>query len=416
MKKLILLFITVISIQARAQSFETKVKELEQHGVPFFYNADIEKNIQLWLKNENSVTGDILGKSVLYFPYMDNVRKVNGLPWFVKYIPAANTGYNNYHVGKDGSTGMWPLNFSIAKKYGLKMNSMIDERRALDASSDAACKYLADLHFIYKDWLKTITAFRIGAIRLNQVIRLSGNSLDFKDIYEHLEPEEREPIVQFISAVTVMYFREDFKIQESDLHLPLMDSVSANVALPFSLIEQKTGIKAQDLKNMNPEFKTENVPYFGYTIYFNVPKEQKPAYNAMRDSLFKIATYKPQPVIEYDTIIKVVDSVTYIEIVPKGSKPIEDKPDSPTPNVGVTPKPPAKVWVWYKVKPGDGFYTLSDIFDCSIAEMKSWNGIRNNALIANTSIKFYVNANKVDYYKKMNYLNQAQKRNIALQD
>ena len=65
-------------------------------------------------------------------------------------------------------------------------------RRDVEASSVAACKYLAELHNIYKDWPKTITAFRIGAIRLNQAIRLAGNSLDFNDIYAQLTPEEKE--------------------------------------------------------------------------------------------------------------------------------------------------------------------------------------------------------------------------------
>ena len=397
----------------KSQGYESKIKQLQQHGMPYFYNADVEANIKKWLQNDNNATSDILGKGVLYFNQMESSRRINGLPWFIKYLPAGNTGYNNFFIGKDGSSGMWPLNYSIAKKYGLKQNSLIDERRSLDASSEAACQYLADLQFIYKDWLKTITAFRIGAIRLNQVIRLSGNSLDFNVIYEHLEPAEKEPVVQFIAAVTVMYFREDFRIQESDLHMTATDTVSANSELSFTLVEQKTGIIASDLKNMNPEFKSNVIPYFGTTLYFNVPKTQRAIYNSMRDSLHKIATYTPAPVIEYDTIMRVVDSITYIEIRPKESKPDEPKTELPKPNI---PASPAKIWVWYKIKPGDGFYTLSDIFDCSIAEMKAWNGIRNNNLIANVNIKFYVPSSKIEYYKKLNYFNQTQKRNIALKD
>src|SRR5689334_2965136 len=125
MRNWILLLLTLHLLPVSAQSYEAKVRLLEQHGIPFFYNQDIEKNIQLWVKNENNVTSNILGKGVVYHKYMEDAQRINGLPWFVKYIPAANTGYDNYYVGGDGSTGMWPLTFAIAKKYGLKQNSMI---------------------------------------------------------------------------------------------------------------------------------------------------------------------------------------------------------------------------------------------------------------------------------------------------
>jgi hypothetical protein len=108
----------------KSQTFEDKIKQLQQHGMPYFYNADVEDNIKKWLQNENNATGDILGRGVLYFNQMESFRRINGLPWFIKYLPAANTGYNNFFIGKDGSSGMWPLNFAIAKKYGLKQNSL----------------------------------------------------------------------------------------------------------------------------------------------------------------------------------------------------------------------------------------------------------------------------------------------------
>lgn len=402
----------------QAQKYEAKVRELEAHGLPYFYNQDVENNIDLWLKNENNATSDILGREVLYVNHLEYARKLNGLPWFVKFIPAANTGFNNLYVGSDGSTGIWPLEFSIAKKYGLRQNSLVDDRRTLDKSSEAACHYLSDLQFIYKDWLKTVTAFRIGAIRLNQVIRLSGNSLDFNRIYQFLTPEERAPIVQFYAAVTVMYFREQFHIQESVFDMRPMDTVSTEVTLPYGMIETHAGITIADLRAMNPEFKTDAVPFFGTSTYFHIPAERKQAYNAVRDSLFRISTVSQLPVVEYDTIIKVVDSVTYIELRPKGQGPGPDpvKPAEPQRPAPASPQQNAKVWVWYKVKQGDGFYTLSDIFDCTIAEMKAWNGIRNNALIANTTIRFYVPAAKLDYYKQLNFMNQAQKRAIALRD
>lgn len=395
---------------ANAQKYEAKVKQLEQYGIPFFYNADIEANIEAWKSNVDGNTSEILGRSVAYFREMEVAQKTNGLPWFIKFIPAANTGYNLKYISTDGSSGMWPLNFSISKKYGLVQNSMLDERMSLEASSDAACHYLADLHNIYKDWLKTITAFRIGAIRLNQVIRLASNSLDFNEIYKHLEPAEREPIVQFYAAVTVMYFRHDFGLQEDDIQKQVSDTVSANVSLDFALIAEHTGIISEDLESLNPEFIAGRVPNFGKPMIFRVPTGQAGLYNSKKDTLHLLGSgYVPAPKVEYDTIVKVVDSITYIEVVPKQDS-IEKESATPAPAKNTY------VWVYYKVKSGDGFYTLSDVFDCTISQMKSWNKIKGNKLIANKNIRFYVPASKASYYKRINGMTQSQKRNLAAKD
>ncbi|MFM8995495.1 MAG: LysM peptidoglycan-binding domain-containing protein, partial [Bacteroidota bacterium] len=95
---------------------------------------------------------------------------------------------------------------------------------------------------------------------------------------------------------------------------------------------------------------------------------------------------------------------------------------SVTDSSGVTPPVPksiagstegTKVWVYYKVKPGDAVYTLSDIFDCTPQQMKSWNHLHSNQLKVGSLLKFYVPAKRKTYYVKLNSFTIAQKRNIA---
>lgn len=387
-----------------AQGYEDKVKLLGQHGVPYFYNADVAANIEKWKENENNATSDVLGRSVMWFQEMEIARKTHGLPWFIRFIPAANTGYSHLFEGKDGSKGMWPLDFSIAKKYGLMENSFTDMRRDVEASSEAACRYLADLNNIYKDWLKTITAFRIGAIRLNQVIRLAGNSLDFNDIYQYLSPEEREPILQFYAAVTVMYYRHDFHLQETVFPKMSTDTVNTQLSLPFPFLEDKLALEPGTLRACNPQFTRDFVPCFIGTTWFRIPSEKKQRYLSVKDSFLYFLEYKESPVEEpSDT------SVVSTDIAPAADT-VATVHDAAADTVQTF------VWVWYRIKSGDGFYTLSDIFDCSIEDMKLWNGIRNNDLIANRLIKFYVPANRVEYYKGLNTMNMVQKRQIAQKD
>lgn len=411
MRTLIAILVLLNAPFVRAQKYSDKVKLLGQHGIPYFYNADVEANIEKWSLNDSNSTADVLGMSVVYHNAVEYARKTNGLPWFVKFIPAANTGFDNGFMGKDGSKGVWPLSFAIAKKYGLKVNSYLDERRNIETSADAACRYLADLNYIYRDWLKTITAFRIGAIRLNQVIRLAGNSLDFNEIYQFLTPEEREPIVQFYAAVTVMYFRHDFKIDETEFAAPDADTVYTAIPLKYDFLKEKLNIEPQVMRTLNPHFIADLVPWFGNTTTFRIPASLKEAYDLKRDS-FKILMNQPDRILilTEDTVVEVRNGITYISVKQN------ENPDSAGDIVEPDKDTASRIWVWYTVKTGDGFYTLSDIFDCSIEEMKEWNQITGNTLIANNIIRFYVDGSKADHYKKLNSLSHQQKRNIALSD
>jgi membrane-bound lytic murein transglycosylase D len=100
----------------------------------------------------------------------------------------------------------------------------------------------------------------------------------------------------------------------------------------------------------------------------------------------------------------VVDSVTYIRIVPRAT------------NIASTTPAAQKTWVYYTVKKGDALYTVADIFDCTVANAKRWNGLSSNYIAPGRKMKFYVNTGKLSYYKNMNALSLTQKRNIAAKD
>lgn len=409
----LLLLSLFLSKDITANVWENKIRAFEQVGLPHFYNAAVQRKIDTLLLNENRKTSMMVGRQMAFQPYIDHARQIYTLPWFIRFLPAANTALETRYTDADGCTGIWPLNFSMGKKYGLKQTSILDERRSLSASSDAACHYLKDLQGIYRDWMKTIVAFRIGAVRLNQAIRQAGNSLKFEDIYKHLTPAEQQHIVNFYATLVVMYHFEETGLTKVAYPMIKADTATARCLLPISFFEEKTGITTSELQQLNPEFKSSVIPWFGEPATFHIPADKRPAYLKVRDSLCLMLQIKTSPPVVYDTITTVRDSVTYIEIKPRGERGVEPIVNG---NSTPAPAPPARVWVIYKVKPGDGFYTLSDVFDCTITEMKSWNGIRSNTLVAGSVLRFYVPYAKKSQYEQVNRMNAVEKRNIANKD
>lgn len=417
--RIFIVWVMVCGLAIGQNDVQLRLKTLEVRGLPFFYNNDIEQTISDWLKNENESTSIFYGRMQYYGDQIDRTAIKYGLPWFVKYIPAGSSGYEPRYRDESGASGMWPLSYTIGKKYNLRQTALFDERRDPTKSTEAACLYLRDLYVIYGDWLKVITAFHIGPIRLNQVIHEIGGDLDFNHIYEALEPQERLPIIQFYAAVAVLHHAQQYGIRPMEVEQSDAVGVeSIGMVVPFAVLNEKIGVGLSDLRNLNPEFRADAVPYLGEPCSFKLPKKYAVIYEAKRDSLPIWIGSKPllsQRLSRVDTVL-VGDGDSAVSVV------VSKNDQSVTDSSGLTPPVPktvagtatsTKVWVYYKVKSGDAVYTLSDIFDCTPQQMKSWNHLHSNQLKVGTLLKFYVPAKRKTYYAKLNSFTIAQKRNIA---
>jgi len=153
------------------------------------------------------------------------------------------------------------------------------------------------------------------------------------------------------------------------------------------------------------------VPYMGKAFVFRIPKKMVSKFRAKKDSIDYWLMVKPLKPIQYDTMVEILENNDTVTIL-KTSEESHDVEST------VIPKPLAdrKIWVYYTVKKGDGLFTLTDIFDCTPTQMRSWNRMRGNELTLGRSLKFYVYASKKAFYTNMNNLTILEKRNIAEQD
>ena len=445
------------------------VKQMSQIGLPYYYNQDLEANIDAWLADKSKVTTKIYARFKSAEKNLDYALKSYGLPFFIKYIPAANSGINPFFQdANDGAKGIWPIEYSISKKYNLVSNSYQDERLDFEKSSDAACHYLRDLHDIYKDWQKAILAFRIGPVRVNQLMAESG-SVNLADFYNKLSAVEKEPINQFYAALVVLKYADSLGLKiEPENKVPVIKTDTASCSLPttYDIIEKFTGISQETLTSLNPDLLRKTVPALGKVGYFKLPAKSKARYQAQKDTITIYTLYTLYPPNIYDTLITIKDSIEYIDLakrpfgdfspgkriivaiintpkdtsmsVPSG--PIEIKepvkivtktePKSvvkpkvePKPDPVDEPKPPTTeihkpkmVWVEYTVKKQDGLYTLSDIFDCTIEEVKQWNDMTGNGIFIGQKLKFKVDDAKLKEYKKIESMSTEQKLELAKKD
>jgi hypothetical protein len=65
-------------------------------------------------------------------------------------------------ISPAGATGFWQFMKPAGEKYGLEINSQIDERYDVEKSTEAACKYLKDSHDMFGSWIVAAASYNMG--------------------------------------------------------------------------------------------------------------------------------------------------------------------------------------------------------------------------------------------------------------
>lgn len=389
------------------------------------------------LDGRNDSTDQGVYRFIYFRDLIETKRRLADLPWYVSFLPLANTGVNPNFKGKDGKSGVWPLGYTIGKKYGLIQNSLYDERRDVEKSTEVAVKYFLDLNNIYKDWNLSIMAFNLGAARVNQVMHFR-KALSFDSIFPYFLEEEKKQYRTFIATIYAfqVWEKQGVALSESKwiAYNQLKRIASSSFELPLGMLEEKTGISVELIKKYNPALKADVIPYLGTKnsgvrpLMLKLPELEGVVFKQKQDSFaiwvdqwnLKIAKerYGVQPVgvgaINRHTgeVLNRPQTAVKPPIEVAENTPVAMADSSISRDISVS-----KVWVYYTIKRGDALYTLLDVFDCTEDDIRRWNNIRKSQfMIAGQKLRMEVDSSKKTYYSKINTMTLIEKRELSKND
>ena len=154
-----------------------------------------------------------------WFPVVEPILEANGTPDDMKYLMIAESGITNA-ISPAGATGYWQFMEEAALKYGLEVDSEVDERYNMEKATEAACRYLNEAYDLFGSWTMAAASYNTGIENVQKQIERQKA----KNYYNLVFSEET---LRYIArAVTIKEIMNNpekygFNIKRNELYNPL---------------------------------------------------------------------------------------------------------------------------------------------------------------------------------------------------
>ena len=335
------------------------------------YNEVVQKFIDRYSGRLRHSVSYMLGASNFYMPIFEEALETYGLPLELKYLPVIESALTPKAVSRVGATGLWQFMLATGKRYGLEVNSLVDERRDPIKASYAAANYLSDLYKVFGDWNLVIAAYNCGPDQINKAIHRSKGSKDYWQIYPYLPKETRGYVPAFIAANYIMTYYCEHNICPMTTRLPAKtDTIMVSRNVHLEQIAAVCNIDIEQLRTLNPAYRRDIVPGATKLSAVRLPQTEVGKFIDLEDSIY---AYNAEVLFSKRATVEVNDDVpTYTR---KSSSRSRSKKARSSRGRSVT------------VKSGQTLSEIARRNGTTVAKLKRLNGIKGSNIRAGKKLR-----------------------------
>lgn len=322
------------------------------------YNYLTRNSIDAYVGRNRKVISFALGMLPMYEDIFVEALIKYDVPIELKYLPIVESALKPKAYSRAGAAGMWQFIYSTGRKYGLNVNSLIDDRYDIIKESDAAARHLRDLYDMFGDWSLAISAYNCGPGNITKAITRSGGKRDFWDLYPYLPRETRGYLPAFIAVNYAMNFYKEHGICPMEsARPPQTDTLHIGRNLHIGQLMHYSGISQDEFNALNPQYLTEVIPGAYRTCVLTLPQQYIRPLLEAGDSLY-----------EYDKD----------KFFPKSKLAYID--DDMTNRI---------TYVTHKIKSGETLGSIAIKYHTTVKNIKNWNNLKSDNIRAGKTLRIY---------------------------
>jgi len=244
---------------------------------PIVINARVEQFIECFQTTARERFVTWLTRSQKYLPLMKDLLKAHGLPEDLVYLALIESGFDPYAYSRSRASGPWQFIRWTGKRYGLRVDWWVDERRDPEKSTVAAAKYLKDLYGMFDCWFLAAAGYNAGEYKIINAVK-RYRTVDFWKLseYKYLKRETKNYVPQMIAAVLIAKDPKRYGFTDIEYQEPLRyEKVKVPELTALSLVAKACETSVEEIKDLNPELQRGVTPPNAPAYEIKIPSERK---------------------------------------------------------------------------------------------------------------------------------------------
>ena len=236
----------------------------ERYDIPVEMQPLVAQYIQFFQGPGRKWFRKWMARSARYMPLMQPILEKHGLPRDTVYLAMIESGFSPNALSWAKAAGPWQFMPPTGKQYGLKQDFWVDERRDPVKATEAAAKYLRDLHKELGHWYLAWAGYNTGSYRVRKMVE-RYETRNFWDFIEEkgLPLETKHYVPKLIACGLGAKHPKAFGFSDAELSYEdafTFDTVELTEAADLDVVARASGTSVADIQELNPELRRWATP------------------------------------------------------------------------------------------------------------------------------------------------------------
>jgi membrane-bound lytic murein transglycosylase D len=383
-----------------------------RYDFPITMNSRVEGWIDYFTGRGREHMERYLGRSSRYIPMMKQVLKRSGLPEDLVYLALIESGFNLRAKSRARAVGPWQFMKATGKRYGLRVDAWIDERRDPIRSTEAAARYLKDLYLMFESWYLAAAAYNAGEYKILRAID-QGKTNNFWRIADTrlIRRETKDYVPKLIAAAIIAKNPSKYGFEDISYLEPLeFESAALESPVPLKEIAELTDTDLEDIEELNPHLRRGIAPPDADNYEIRIPTGKRALVERAASNL-KNKYAGVQPMVhslrrgetlssvarKYRVSTKELASLNNLDkreriaigtelLIP--GRTLAARESSPKAQRATSGESPTDgEFVFHTVRRGESLWSISEQYDVTVQDIFKWNGMKRSRIFPGKKLR-----------------------------
>jgi membrane-bound lytic murein transglycosylase D len=236
-------------------------------GIPDLDNALVGTQTAWYVARPDYIQRSTVRASHYLYHVVEELEKRN-MPTELALLPFIESAFNPQALSSAKAAGMWQFIPSTGLDFNLRQNMFKDDRRDVMASTDAALTYLQRLYNQFGDWQLALAAYNWGEGSVQRAVnrnRAAGLPTDFNSLTPLMPIETRNYVPKLQAVKNIIADPAHYNISLPPIdNEPYFVSVDKKRDIDVRIAAKLAEMPLEEFQALNPQFNrpviTSNTP------------------------------------------------------------------------------------------------------------------------------------------------------------